>query len=110
MNGLDEDFKGVSSGEKVDDFKGVSDDSDSLDFFTGISAVELEGSDKSLNDGGEGFSELFGLVSAGSVGDKDLGSGGFDSDVVFEAGVIDLEVVVTPPGEEFRCVLESKFG
>ena len=45
LDGSDEDFKGVSSGQKVDDFEGVSDDSDGLDFLTSVSAVELHGSD-----------------------------------------------------------------
>lgn len=44
------------------------------------------------------------------MGDEYLGSGGLDGDIVFEAGVIDLEIVVAPFGEEFGGVLESDFG
>jgi len=42
LDGSDEDFKWVSSGQEVDDFESVSDDSDGLDLLTGVSAVELE--------------------------------------------------------------------
>ena len=90
LDGLNEDFKWVSASQKVNDFESVSDDSDGLDFFTSVSAVELEWSDESFDDGGKSLSELFGLISASSVGDEDLGFGGFDGDVVLEAWVIDL--------------------
>jgi hypothetical protein len=40
-DGSDEDLEGVSSGQKVDDFKSVSDDSDGFEFLTSVSAVEL---------------------------------------------------------------------
>jgi hypothetical protein len=90
LDGLDEDFEWVSSSQEVDDFECVSDDSDSLDFFTGVSAVELEWSNESFNDGGKSLSEFFSLISASSVGYKDLRSGGLDGNVVLEAWVIDL--------------------
>jgi len=51
----------------------MSDDSDGFGFFTGVSSVELKRSYESLDDGAEGFPELFTLVSAGSVGDEHLG-------------------------------------
>lgn len=50
-NSVDENLKGVSSGEEVDDLEGVSDDSDGLNLLAGVSSVELKGSNKSLNDG-----------------------------------------------------------
>ena len=78
----------------MDDFEGVSDDSDSLDFLTSVSAVELEGTDKSFYNGGKCFSELFLLISSSSVGYKDLGSGGFDGDVVFEAWIFNLKLKI----------------
>ena len=53
----------------------MSNDSDGLDFLAGVPTMELHGADKSFDDGAEGFSEPLGLVSAGSVGDKDLGLG-----------------------------------
>ena len=87
---VDEHFQGVSSGEEVDDLESVAHDADGFHFFTGISAVELQRSDKSLDDGAESLSELFGLVSAGGVGHEDLGLGGCGGDVVDEAGVGDL--------------------
>ncbi len=89
-DGIDEDLKGVSSGEEVDDFEGVSHDSDGLNLLTSVSSVELEGSDKALNDGAQCLSELLALVSSGSVGDEDLGLGGGSSDVVEEARISDL--------------------
>ena len=110
LDGLDENFKWVSSGQEVDDFKSVSDDSDGFDFFTGVSAVELERSNESFYDGGECFSKLFSLISASGVWDEDLRSSGFDSDVVLEAGVVDLEIIIAPSGEEFRGVFKSKLG
>jgi hypothetical protein len=57
----------------MNDFKCVSDDSDGLDFFTGVSAVELKRSDEPFYDWGKSLSELFGLISTCSVWNKDLG-------------------------------------
>ena len=57
-NGIDENLEGISSSEQVDDLEGVSDDSDGLHLLAGVSSVELEGTNKSLNDGAECFSEL----------------------------------------------------
>ena len=75
----------------MDDLKGVPDNSDGFNLLAGVSSVELEGSDESLNDGAESFSELLGLVSAGGVGDENLSLGGLGGNVVNEAGVFDLE-------------------
>jgi hypothetical protein len=60
-DGSDEDLKRVSSGEEMDDLEGVPHDSDGFHLFTSVSAVELEGSDQSLNDGTECFSEFSGF-------------------------------------------------
>ena len=57
----------------MDDLECVSYDSDGFSFFTSVSAVELEGSAQSLNDGAECFSELLSLISASSVWYEDLG-------------------------------------
>ncbi len=38
-----------------------------------------------------------------------MGFGGLDGDVVLEARVIDLEVIIAPLGEEFGGVFEAKF-
>ena len=69
---VDEYFKGVSSGQEVDDLKSMSDDSDGLDLLTSVSSVELKGADEPLNDGAECLSELLSLVSSSSVRDEDL--------------------------------------
>jgi len=92
LDGSDEDFQWVSACQKVDDFECVSDDSDGLDLFTGVSAVELEWSDESFYDGGECLSEFFSLISSSSMWYEDLRSGRFDSDVVFETWIIDLKL------------------
>lgn len=74
----------------MDDFEGVSDDADGLDFFASVASVELHGADETFNDGAESFSEFLGLVATGGVGDEDLCLGGLGSDVVDEAWVFDL--------------------
>lgn len=70
--GSNKDLKWVSSSKEMDDLEGVPHDSDGFNLFTSVSAVELEGSDQSLNDGTECFSEFSGLVSASSVGNEHL--------------------------------------
>ena len=89
-NSVDEDLKRVSSGKEMDDLEGVPDNTNGLDLLTSVPAVELEGSNESLDDGAEGFSELLALVSASSVGDEDLSLSGGSGDVVDEAGVSNL--------------------
>jgi hypothetical protein len=89
-DGVHEDLKRVSSGEEMDDLEGVPHNTDGLDLLTSVPAVELEGSNESLDDGAEGLSELLALVSASSVGHEDLSLGGGSGDVVDEAGVSDL--------------------
>lgn len=78
----------------MDDFEGVSDNSDSFHLFTCVSAVELHRSDESFNNRAKGLSEFLDLVSAGSVGDKDLRSRRFACDVIDEARVFDCDIIV----------------
>lgn len=73
QQGSDKHLQWVFAGQEIDDLECVADNSDGFCLFTSVSAVELEGSYESFNNGAEGFSELFGLVSAGSVGYEDLG-------------------------------------
>jgi hypothetical protein len=89
-DGVDENLKGVSSSQEMDDFKGVPDDSDGFHLLTSVSSVELKGSDESLNDRAQCLSELLGLVSSSSVGHEHLGLGGGGSDIVDEARVCNL--------------------
>lgn len=56
----------------MDDLESVSDDSDGFNLLSCVSTVELHGSDQSFNNGAEGFSKLFGLISSGGVWDEDL--------------------------------------
>jgi hypothetical protein len=80
----------------MNDFEGVSDDTDGFDFFACVSSVELHGANESFDDGAESLSELFGLISACGVRDKDLCFGGLGCDIVDEAGIFNLnEVGVT---------------
>jgi hypothetical protein len=108
-NSIDEDLKRVSSREEIDDFEGVPDDSDGLHLLTGVSAVELERANQSLDNGAESFSELFALVSAGSVGHKDLSFGGGGGDVVDEAGICDLTSLRNTLISSY-CHLEKSLG
>jgi hypothetical protein len=71
-DGSNEDLKRISSSKKMDDLEGVPHDSDGFNLFTSVSAVELKGSDQSLNDGAECFSEFSALVSTSSVGNEHL--------------------------------------
>ena len=75
----------------MNDLEGVSDDSDGFDFLSGISSSELHGADESFDDGAKCFSESFGLISSCGVGDEDLRLGGFDSNVINEAGIFNLD-------------------
>ena len=87
----DQDFDRVSTGEEVNDFECMSDDSDGLDFLSSVSSWELHWANKSFDNGAECFSESFGLISSSGVGDKNLRLGGLDSDIVDEAWVINLD-------------------
>lgn len=89
-DGSNKDFKRVSSGKEMNDLEGVSYNSDGLNLFTSVSAVELEGSDQSLNDRAKCFSEFSALVSASSVGNEHLRFGWGDGNVVDEAWILDL--------------------
>ena len=90
QQGSNKHLQRVLACKEVDDFEGVSDDSDGFGLLTSVSAVELEGSNETFNNGAECLSELFGLVSSGGVRDEDLGFDGLGCDVVDEAGVFDL--------------------
>lgn len=67
-DGADQYCKWIAAGQQMDDLKGVLDDADSLDLFSGVATVVLHGADEALDDGTEGLSEAFGLVAASSVG------------------------------------------
>ena len=110
LDGLDEDFQWVSSGQKVNNFEGMSDDSDSINFFTGVSAVELQSSDQSFNNWGKCFSELFGLISASSMGNEDLRFGWLDSDVILETWVVNLEMKKEVLGNRHSSILRKAWG
>ena len=94
LDGSDEDLDGVSASQQVDDLESVSHNSDSLDLLAGVPAVELHGSNQSLDDGAQSFSELLSLISASSVGNIHLGSGGLDCNVVDETRILDFDIFV----------------
>ena len=107
---LDEDLKRVSTGQKVDNLKSVPDDSDSLNFLSCVSAMELHGANEPLNNGAESFPEFLHLISAGCVGHINLRLGRFAGDVVDKAGIFDLDIIIRPLGEQLRGVFELGFG
>lgn len=86
------------------------DDSDGLRLLTGVSPVELEGTNQSLDDGAEGLPELLLLVPAGGVGDVHLRLGGLDGDVVGETGILDLDLFVVPLAEQEGLIGEESLG
>jgi hypothetical protein len=87
---LKKDFNRVSSGHQFDDFKSLSNQSNGEAFFTGISSVEHKAINKSFNDRALGFQEFSLLISSGSVGNHNLDFSLDNSDVIFEASIINL--------------------
>ena len=83
----------------MDDLEGLLDDVDCLGLLTCVAAVEHEGSSKTLDDWAEGLSELLALVSTSCVGHINLSPRGSDSDVVLEAGINDLNIIIGPSAE-----------
>ena len=100
LAGVDQDLDGVLAGHQVDDLEGVLDDLDGLDLFTGVAALIHEAIHHALDDGALDLSELLELVTAGGVGNGDLRLVSLDSNVIFEADVIDLHFGVIPFSEK----------
>ena len=105
VHGGDEDVDGVLSSLQVDDLESLVDDVDGLEFLSGISSVEEQASDESLDDGHGGLLEVLDLVSSGSVGDVNLTLGVLDCDVVLEGLWDVLDFVVVPLSEELGLLL-----
>lgn len=78
----------------MDDFKSVLDDLDGLDLFTGVSSVEHQTIDETFNDGAFSFFEFLLLPSSGGMGDHDLGLFLSDGDVVSEANITNLRLLI----------------
>lgn len=80
---LEQDLKWVLSGEKVDDLKNLSEDSDSLLLFTILSVVtDHKLVDESLDNWARNFLETFFLIFTSSVWDVHLSFGGLNTKVV----------------------------
>ena len=111
-HGFNDDFKRVSAGHEVNDFEGVSQDSDSKSLLTGVSTGEHECIDESLDDWALSLSEFLDLPSTSSVRDIDLGLESADGDVILEADILDLDFRVVPSAEKLSSggVLSGGWG
>ncbi len=87
-------LNGVLAGHQVDDFESVLDDLDGLDLFTSVATLVHEAVHHALDDGALDFSELLELVSSSSVGHGHLGFVGRHSDVIFEADIVNLKLLI----------------
>jgi hypothetical protein len=97
---VDQDLDGVLAGHQVDDLESVLDDLHGLDFFTGVSALVHEAVNHAFNDRALDLSELLELVSTSGMRNSHLRLVSLDSDVIFEADVIDLHFGVIPFSEK----------
>jgi hypothetical protein len=110
LDSVDEDLDGVLTSDKVDDVEGVLNDSDGLSLLTGVSSVEHESSDESLNDGALSLSEFLDLVSTGCVGNEDLSLGVGDSNIISEADIFDLNFGIVPFVEKLEGASVFQLG
>ena len=98
-------LNGILSGLEFNKFESLTHNSKSLQFLTGVSAVELKSIEHSLNNRTLGLSELFDLVSASGVRNVNLSSLALYGNVVLETLVFNFEVVVGPSAEKLHAVL-----
>jgi hypothetical protein len=106
-NGFDEHFERVSACEQVNDFEGVPDYADSLDFLSGIAAVELERADEPFDYGTGGLAEGLLLITTSGVWHENVGLVRLNGNIVDEALISDLEGIVGPFAEQLWRRLES---
>lgn len=99
-DGVHDGLQRVLAGGLVDDFQGVLDDPDGLRFLTGVSALEHEAADQSLDDRAEGLSESPGLVPAGRVRNEDLALRVLDGNIIFKSGVRESDSFIGPSSKE----------
>ena len=90
---------------EFDELESLTHDSERFQFLTGVSAVELESVEHSLNNWALGLSKFFDLVSSSGVGDVDLSSFALNGNVVLETLVFNFEVIVGPSAEKLHAVL-----
>jgi len=84
----------------VDDFESVFDDLHGLDLFTGVASLIHEAIHHTFNNRALDLSELLHLPSSSSVRDGHLSLVSLDSNVIFEADIIDLDFSVVPSSEK----------
>ncbi len=96
VDSSDENIDWVLSSLEIDNLKSLFDNSNSLEFLTGVSSVELKGSDKSLDNWHSGFSELSELVSSSSVGNVYLALSFLNGNEILKGNVLDYDLVIIP--------------
>lgn len=92
-NSVNENLQGVLLSQESNDFKGVLDNSDSLELLTVVSAVHHQRVGETLDNGALSLSESLRSVLAGRVREVDRLS---DENVVSKGNVLDLNVVKGP--------------
>jgi hypothetical protein len=101
-NSLEEDSEWVLTSEKVNDFKSLLKDSDSLLLLTVLSShTDHDHINESLSDWAWDLSELLLLVSTGGVWEVHLGLGGLDWEVVDQGHFWALDTLIRPLTEKF---------
>ena len=89
-DGLAEDIDGVSAGHEVDDFEGLSQDSDGQHLLTAVSPREHQAVHHALHNRTLNFSKFLHLVTTSSVRNRYLHSLCRNCDIVFETNVVYL--------------------
>ena len=110
LDGFKEDFERVFACQEVNNLESVSNNANGFDFLSGVSAGELHRSNESFDDGAQCLSEFFNLISSSSVWNEYLRSWWFACDVINEAGIFDLNLIIRPLRKEFGGVFEWDFG
>lgn len=101
INGIDQDIDWVLTSLEVDNLKGLFDYSDSLEFLTGVSTMELKTSDQSLYNWHSGLFELSDLISSSSMWDVYLALSLFNGNKVLDSFVLNNNFIVRPFSEKF---------
>ena len=94
---VNKDLEGVLVGEEVDDLEGVLDDTDGHHLLSVVPPVHHEGVGQTLNEGALGLPEALDVVPTSGMG-KVVGVFGvlFNSEVVLESDVLDLDILEGP--------------
>lgn len=99
LDGRYENLNGVSASQQVNDFESMSNNSDSFDFLACISAMELHGSNQSLNNRTQSFSKLLSLISSSSMRYINLRSSCLNSNIVNKTRIFNYNIFIWPSWE-----------